>query len=122
MNDSDQGPVSIGVLVTIADRVSGIDTLPRMFATQAEAMRDFKKNVNMPSDYMLFHTPGDFELVLIASVFRGANGHVGVSPYTERQVILTGTAAKDQAMTDRYIDLQKPRELNNASQQVGKHS
>lgn len=105
----------VAIIATFHDRVAGIDSFPRLYEHEAGAMRQFKQSVNMPSDYMTFHAPGDFELVKVSEICRDENGNLLVS-LTHREVLLTGTAAVDQAMRDQYVLLSRQRENKNAPQ------
>lgn len=114
---------SIGVLCTVYDRLGQIDSYPRIYESEAAAMRDFRLHVNMPSPEMVFHTPGDFELVLIARIVRDEANYVSVSSLMPREILLTGSSAVDQDLRERYIQLSvltnKAQEKVNASEQVG---
>lgn len=107
------------VITVVHDRVASMDSYPRIFGNDAQAMREFKQNVNMPSEFMTFHAPGDFEVVKIGQASRDDEGNMIVEA-CHRTVLLTGSAAFDQSMRDRYVMLSKTQkgELADASQSV----
>lgn len=91
----------VSIACVVRDRLADIDTVPRVFSNEAEAMRAFKIQVNTPSHLMIYNTPGDFELVRICEFTRNVNGDLLVSD-TLRSILLTGSAAMDQDMRDGY--------------------
>lgn len=112
---------NIAIVCVVYDRVADIDSFPRLYQNEAQAIRDFKQSVNMPSDYMTFHAPNDFELVKVSEVTRSVEGLTMIAS-TKREVLVTGTAAVDQNQREVYIKLsaiaKNREENNNASQQV----
>lgn len=111
----------VAVCCVIHDRVAGMDTLPQLYNHDAEAMRAFKKGVNMPSDSMFFHSPGDFEITKIGVAIRDDDGKV-VIVSQPRDVLLTGTAAISQDMRDSYLRLSQSGESKHAPEQISQHS
>lgn len=98
--------LTVGFIVCVHDRVAEMDSYPRIFPNKAQAMRQFKQEINLPSDYMTFHAPRDFELVCVGAFTRSEAGHIMISSGA-REVILTGTAAVDEQMRETYLRMSK---------------
>lgn len=106
------------VICVIHDRVASIDSIPRFYNSTADAIRGFQRDVNMPSENMLFHAPGDFELTQVGEAHRGDKGNFemfGIS----RNILITGSAALNETMRDGYLRMSTLiKEEHNAPQQV----
>lgn len=92
------------ITITVHDRVAGLDGNPRYVFTEAHAKRDFKRAINMPSDSMLFHNPGDFDLVKVGEVYRNDDNNIVVM-HCEREVLATGTSCVDQVQRQGYAQI-----------------
>lgn len=99
------------VICVVHDTVAGVDSVPFFADSVVAAQRSFKKQVNFPSDSYLFHSPADFQLVLIAETDFVSSEYTGGSiSYRSivpvpRDVVMTGAAAVDREMRDEYVRL-----------------
>jgi len=94
--------MQIAIVVLVHDRVANSDMNPQFMTDNATAIRWFQKMVNLPSDSMLFHSPGDFELVQIGLSSRNEDNQVSIFGLN-RSVLVTGTASVNQSMRDEYV-------------------
>lgn len=86
------------------DRIGENDSSIRLSVNEAQALREFKLQVNVPSDSMLFHSPGDFDLVLVGHVFRTPSGKMEIVGGT-RATLASGLSLIDENMRDSYARL-----------------